>query len=609
MRRCLPLAVLAVLAVLVLPSPASAHAYLARSSPADGAVLDRAPEVLTLSFTESVEVAQTRVTIVDGDGRRFEARSVSIRGNADSTDTESPMDVVVGLPALPPNTYHLTWRTLSSDDLHVTSGNLVIGVGRPVPAASRPPGPGGPAPLESVLRAASLLGLSTLLGGFALALLLAGGRGTVDVRLRRRLLDTAAAGGALALVAVPAQLAAQVYASRSGAGRLLLHEALGARWLARELGTAAVVAAVLLARSRLTGRAPAIVLGLAGLAGALAAAAGTAALGHPAGAAFTGTLTGTIHVLAAGGWAGAVIAAAIALVPVLRDGGSRGDRIVALLRGFTVLAAGCLAALTVTGLLLAGAQVATADAALTTPYGLLLLGKVGTVVVSAALGLHTARLLRRTAPVVPVRALVTESALLAVVFVFAGALAAAGPARGPRFVTGPDVATAPQVTGQVADLIDTVAVRPNQPGRNIVTISIEETRRPTLAAISGVSLVLHSPDGMQTVHPVVRTAEGWAVTIDDIQRAGAWRISVTVLRDGLPPVTDTHPWGVATGGAQVKPLVSARPLRPATEASAAMVALVATVTGLISYYRRRQSNRRRPPADVVEKMGDRPAIT
>src|ERR1700730_1685804 len=120
---------LGVLAAMAVPPPASARAYLAGSAPADGTVLDRAPEVLVLSFTEHVELASTRVDIVDGDGRHWAVTGLVVRpssGAPAATGTESPVEIVAALPALPANTYHIAWRTLSSDDLHATTGTIVF---------------------------------------------------------------------------------------------------------------------------------------------------------------------------------------------------------------------------------------------------------------------------------------------------------------------------------------------------------------------------------------------------------------------------------------------------------------------------------------------------
>src|SRR5258706_2802999 len=238
--RAVVVLIASALVLLVPATPASAHAYLVKSAPGDGAVLSAAPELLTLSFTESVEQSATHVDIVDGDGRRFAPTSISTRST--EGDTESPMDVVVGLPPLPANTYHVTWRTLSSDDLHATTGNLVIGVQRQVAAAHRPPGPGGPSPLESLLRGLVLLGLSTALGGVVMALLASG-----DARsLRPMLTDVATSGAVLASVAAPAQLWSQV----SGvSGGLLWQQVTSGRWLLREAGLLGLVAGILWLRA------------------------------------------------------------------------------------------------------------------------------------------------------------------------------------------------------------------------------------------------------------------------------------------------------------------------------------------------------------------------
>jgi copper transport protein len=173
----------------------------------------------------------------------------------------------------------------------------------------------------------------------------------------------------------------------------------------------------------------------------------------------------------------------------------------------------------------------------------------------------------------------------------AGALASAGPARGPRFATGPELPVVPQVTGQVSDLIDTLALRPNLPGRNVITITVADTRRPALGPITGVSVILRSPDGVQTVHPVVRAADGgWAVTVDDIRAAGQWTVAVTVQRDGLAPVTDSHPWVVGSDQAAVEPTWSAAPLRT----TMAWLAFAAGLIGLAAVGAARR--RRRGPS-------------
>jgi copper transport protein len=618
-----------VLAVLGVPGRAVAHAYLAGSSPADGAILDRAPDLLTLRLTEHVELPATRVEIVDGDGRRWATTSLALRASEGADgDTESPVEIVVGLPALPANTYHISWRTLSSDDLHATKGTLVFGVQRPVAAAAAIPGPAGPGPRESALRALGLLGLAMALGGVALAFILGRVGRPADPVLGGRLLRVAALGGALALVTTPALLLVQVSAGRAGIGRLFVQQATSGRWLMREIGLAALLAAALWARRAAAGgsgtasengasgeaedwrrNGPGIVA--LGVVGAALTAAGTALLGHPAGGALRTVLVGAPHVLAASAWAGGVLAAALALVPALRRKPERAAHSRLVLRAFAVLAVACVGVLTLTGLLLADAQVSTVDALLTTPYGLLLLAKVAAVAAAGMLGLRTALRLRRPAPGLPVRGLLIEAILLSGALILAGTLAAAGPARGAKFPVSAAVATVPEVTGQAADLVDTVTVRPNRPGRNVVTIAVSDTRRPAPGPLTGVSLQLTGPDGTRTVHPVTRSADGWTVTVDDIRTAGDWRVTVTVMREGLPPVTAAHRWPVAP--AQIRPetvVVSSAPLRPFLNG---LIGILVS-TGLVALFLFAVLRRRRRPgsgpalhvADVITTIRPSP---
>ncbi|HEY0530186.1 MAG TPA: copper resistance protein CopC [Actinoplanes sp.] len=565
-------------------APASAHAYLTTSSPADGTVLAQAPDLIVLSFTEQVELTATRVELVDGNGRRYTPTSLTMRRpGGEGADTEAPSDVVVGLPVLPANVYHLTWRTLSSDDLHTTSGNLVFGVQRTVGPAAGPPGPAGPAPLETILRTAGLLGLLVLLGGAALATLAGRAAG-----LRGRLLRVATGSGVLALAAAPVLLITQVYA---GTGALPLAELLSLRWIGYELGLAALLVAVRIGRTRSR---RAVVVGVP--AAVLTAYSG-ALLGHSASGSATLTAATVIHLLAAGGWAGSVLAAVLVLAPSLRPGTARSEEAGVLLRSFSKLAAACLALLAVTGLLMAGRLVATVDALLTSPYGALLIAKLVLAVGAGLLGLRTARRLRRRRDP-DARGLIAEGVAVVGVLALAAALASAGPARGPHYESAA-VATTPQVSGQVADLVDAVTVRPNRPGRNVVSVTLNETRRPALAPIGGVSVILRAPDGRQMVRPVTRTSDGlWTVVTNDIDTPGAWHVSVTVLRPGLPAVTDSHAWGVAGGQ---PPIVSAAPLEPVTTALAVLAALVAVIGALLLA-------RRRPPAAGHPQVVDAKAV-
>lgn len=575
MRRRLAVAAIAfagaLLAMLGAPAPASAHAYLAASTPADGAVLDNSPEKLTLQFTEHIEPSATRIEIVDGDGRHWALTSIAVRtaataGLAATDNTEAPMEVLAGLPALPANTYRVVWSTLSSDDLHVTSGSIVFGVHRQVVAAASAPIPAGPGVREPVVRALMLLGLALLFGGAVTSVL------TTDGDLRRRLLLISSAGGAAALILSPFLLFIQVNAGGQAALRLLAQQLGSGRWLLAETGTALLTAIVSAARrDRFAARTR--VGAAAGCAAAAIAATGFALLGHPLGATVITALLGGAHLIAAGGWAGGVLALAAAGRPR------------AILAVFFRLAVPCVTVLAVTGLIMAGIHISTVDALLRSPYGLILLVKVTAMAAAGLIGLRTSLRLHggRTAER---RVVLAEAGILAGVLALAGTLAAAGPARGPAFPAGPAAAETPQVSGGAADLEDALTIKPNRPGRNIVAITISNTRRPAPGPVTGVSIQLTSPDGTRFVHPVARATDGWAATLDDIRTPGQWKVSVTIMRDGLPPATAVHDWTVA-GGATAPVRYSARRIQPWTTAGAILAGLVG-ILAVVLYARRRR---------------------
>ncbi|MFG2132728.1 copper resistance CopC/CopD family protein [Streptomyces sp. NPDC048751] len=118
----------AMLVLLVLggAGPASAHAALRDTDPADGAVLKTAPRSLTLTFTESVGLLDDSLRVLDPDNRRVdegEARHAS--GRSDTVQVSLPAKATEG-------TYVVAWRVVSADS-HPVSGAFTYSVGKPSP--------------------------------------------------------------------------------------------------------------------------------------------------------------------------------------------------------------------------------------------------------------------------------------------------------------------------------------------------------------------------------------------------------------------------------------------------------------------------------------------
>jgi copper transport protein len=299
---------------------------------------------------------------------------------------------------------------------------------------------------------------------------------------------------------------------------------------------------------------------LFGTAGAIsvAAAVSTALLGHLS---VSGPLwlgTDTLHVLATMVWAGTVIAAGTVLV-------GRRDLARMVLRRFGIIAIAALTVLVSTGLLLAGDRVASVDALLFSTYGRTLLIKVGLVAVAAVAGLVTTLSLHRwrdgTKPAVRV-----EMALLLAVLVMTAGLVSTHQASGPLWRPADTSAAQTSSSATVDDLVETVSVRPNLPGRNFVAVNVFDTRRPAPAPVEGVMVTLRGPTGTA----VTRTAEragpnSYLLATDDLVTSGQWEITTTAIRPQLTPASGRISWAVPPGVVvSRRPVVSQAELTPYT---------------------------------------------
>ena len=132
--RALLVVALASLGFLVaLAAPASAHATLLSSDPADGTSLAAAPATVTLRFSEHVQVDPDAVRVVNESGGRVDMADAHTVGAGDT--------VMAGLHgALATGTYLVSWHVISADT-HPVSGGFNFGVGV-VPAAYRAAGVG-----------------------------------------------------------------------------------------------------------------------------------------------------------------------------------------------------------------------------------------------------------------------------------------------------------------------------------------------------------------------------------------------------------------------------------------------------------------------------------
>ena len=348
--------------VALLPVAVSAHAQLLGSNPTPGAVLETAPALVELYFSEPVTPAGRGITVYGPDGRPVQSGPARVVGNRLS----------VPVAAGSQGTYAVVWTVIAADT-HPSRGMLTFSVGRESPV--RAPGLGGGdvglvSPLGFVLQA---LGRFFHFAGFALGF----GVATYALLVARdpRPLRLAGAGVAMLLVAEPLALLAQT-ASLDPAQTFdgdALTGALASPF-GRVLGLRVAAALLLWAVLGALRQAPWLSWGIPGLGLVLAVVDATAAHATPSLPQPFGLALNAVHVAAMGLWLGGL--AAFATAPA---GGFR--RVAAWSAGLLIASGAALALL----------HVANPLHLVTTAYGVSLLVKLPLVAVALLLAWRARR--------------------------------------------------------------------------------------------------------------------------------------------------------------------------------------------------------------------------
>ncbi|WP_412180634.1 copper resistance CopC/CopD family protein [Streptomyces sp. ADMS] len=172
--------VAAVLAGVLLggATPASAHAVLTGSDPSAGMVLKTAPKWVTVSFTESVALAEDSVRVLDPDSRPVTA------GDPEHADGKADTARVPLTGDLKEGTYTVSWRVLSEDS-HAVSGAFTFSIGAPsqtrAEAAAEPAVDPAVNTLYGIGRYVAYGGLALLIGGAVFVLVCRPGATAVRV--------------------------------------------------------------------------------------------------------------------------------------------------------------------------------------------------------------------------------------------------------------------------------------------------------------------------------------------------------------------------------------------------------------------------------------------
>lgn len=407
---------LALLILVAIAAPASAHAVLEGSTPQPDVVLTSVPTAVSLTFDEAVTLLPTSLRVYGPDGYRVDVGDIA---HADG----KVQDVTVHLQAgRAQGTYLVSWRVISADS-HPVSGAYTFSVGRTSTAPT--------APTDTTNKTVgATLGTARLIGYFGSALFI----GTMlfvawcwtEGWVHRRVRRLAALGAGLLLVSTVADVLLKgPYDAALGLGGVgqgrLLREVLGTTY-----GHAAiarlVVVVVLLAALRLRALPSAALTVAALLLGVTFALSGHAAAGSGRTLA---AINDTLHVVCASTWLGGLIVILVAVLPLAPDAP-------AVVRRFSGLATGLVLVVVVSGIYQALRQVGAWAALPGTTYGRELLVKIGIVLVVlfAAAGSRTWVRRGQASPSVTLRRTVlAEAAGLVVVLGISSALVATEPAK------------------------------------------------------------------------------------------------------------------------------------------------------------------------------------
>ena len=111
---------LAVAALLLFPSSASAHAFPDHSDPRVGHTVEASPPSVRIWFDGQIEPVFSNIRVENGDKRQVDKGDSRV-DPADSTLLE------VGLPALQPGRYRVFWSVVARDG-HRTEGDFAFRV-------------------------------------------------------------------------------------------------------------------------------------------------------------------------------------------------------------------------------------------------------------------------------------------------------------------------------------------------------------------------------------------------------------------------------------------------------------------------------------------------
>ncbi|MDQ4080577.1 MAG: copper resistance protein CopC/CopD, partial [Gemmatimonadota bacterium] len=404
--------------VILWPALLFAHGVLRRSEPSNGAILRAAPSVIRLTFSEPPQLSFTRVQLVGPDSQPVVISPLRIAA-PDSTRT-IVADVVGPLLA---GLHRILWQITSADG-HPVRGTIAFRIAEDatglivvpsIPADTSPP-PVVAQPIAqtefgvdswpySLIRIAAYAAIIVIVGAVVFALIVAPSThhrvpdldATFVIDARRLAAKTGFIATIVLAVAVAARFVAQSFAVNGTAptGEFIanvVRTPWGIGFVLHALAAVVLLAAFARTRSaywRLAALA-AVMLGV-----------GSALSGHAAASGrwtTTAVVSDTVHILAAGGWLGALLLILAAGLPATArmEPLGRGQAVRGMVHAFSPMALAFAGALALTGVIAAVLHLGTWSALTGSDYGRILLIKIAVLVLVLAVAAYNWRRLRPT---------------------------------------------------------------------------------------------------------------------------------------------------------------------------------------------------------------------
>jgi len=522
--------------VLGPAAPASAHAALVASDPQNGSVVPDAPNRITLTFTESVQLVAGKIQVLGPDNKRADQGEPQAAGDTVTIALRSGGGR---------GTYLVSYRVISADS-HPVAGTLSFSVGA---ASTTPTGAEAPESVDPVVRA--LIPVGKYLGYAGLVLLV----GPVLVlallwphRLSRRGPSRVVYTG-IGLILGSTVLGLWLqgpYAEGTGlfgASFADFRDVLGSTYGAVMLVRIGVIcAAVVMLRPMLRGSGgdSKVDLALLGVLG-VAALATWPLTGHPTASPVAGVsvVVDAIHLASMSVWLGGLVMLMAFLLPQANE-----RELGAILPIWSRWAATAVGSLLLAGTVQALIEVATLKGLVSSAYGQLILVKVGlalAVIGVAAVSRRVVRNKTAEAGPKPLRRLVFAE--LGVAAVILGVTAALVQIPPPRTAQAAETSTTDTTITQTVTN-DKVALQvdvyPAAVGNNSIHLYAYTPENKPLPVVEWTATAALPAKGIEPIEvPLLRITDFHAIGDIALPQAGEWTFKFTLRTSDIDESTLT----------------------------------------------------------------------